>query len=260
MRAADGEDRGRRRRVMFRGGAPVLAALLAAAPAAAQDGWTFALSPYVWLPGISNSTDTAEGTINVDKSTSDVISDLDFAFMGAAEAKKGKWVLIGDFLYADLTSSAKTPLGRLWKSAEVETKLTATTVYAGYRVLENEKGFIDLLGGGRYFTLDLDLSLEPGCCKGRDTTVSDNWADPVIGARGRYLFNENWYATALADIGGFGGGSDQSWQAFGSVGYQFDERWSVQGGWRYMSVEKEVDGSDVGIDLSGPLVGLTFRF
>ena len=39
--------------------------LLAAAPAAAQDGWDFAITPYVWLPGLTNKlhTDTRFGTI-----------------------------------------------------------------------------------------------------------------------------------------------------------------------------------------------------
>ena len=65
---------------------------------------------------------------------------------------------------------------------------------------------------------------------------------------------------ASSDYGGFGGGSDESWQAFASVGYQFDPRWSVQGGWRYMAIEKEIDGRDLEVDLNGPLLGVTIRF
>jgi hypothetical protein len=63
----------------------------------------------------------------------------------------------------------------------------------------------------------------------------------------------------MADYGGFGG-SDSSWQAFASLGYQIDDRWSVQGGWRYLSLETEIEGRDVEMDLSGPLLGLTVRF
>jgi hypothetical protein len=233
--------------------------LVIAAPAAAADGWSFAVSPYVWLPGVSTSTDTPRGTVDVDTSMSDALSDLDFAFMGAAEARNGRWSLILDTLYADLSADKATPLGQLWSEAKVETKLSATTVYAGYRVLETERGSVDLLAGARFFSLDLTLSLEPGQLAGRSRSFDDDWVDPVFGARGRYDFDSKWFATAVADAGGFSG-SDQSWQVFASVGYQFDPRWSVQGGWRYLDVTREIDGQDVAIDLNGPILGFTYRF
>ena len=138
-------------------------ALLVAAPAAGQTpGWSFALSPYVWLPGVSTSTETDRGTVDVDTSASDAISALDFAFMGAFEMRNGRWGLILDLIYADLSSKASTPLGQLWSSAKVDTRLTAFTTYAGYRVFENEQAAIDLLGGARFYDLEVDLSLEVG--------------------------------------------------------------------------------------------------
>jgi hypothetical protein len=232
-----------------------------AGPAAAQtSGWSFALSPYVWVPGITTGAEIGAGRIEVDTSPSDAISDLDFAFMGAAEARHGRWGLILDLVYADLSTSADTPLGRLWDSVEVDTRLTAFTAYAGYRVLEADRGSIDVLAGGRFYSLDVGLTLEPGTRRGRSRDFDDTWADPVIGARGRFDFNERWFTTGLVDTGGFGGGSDESWQAFASVGYQFDPRWSVQGGWRYMAIQKEISGRDVEVDLSGPLLGFTVRF
>ena len=45
-----------------------------------------------------------------------------------------------------------------------------------------------------------------------------------------------------------------------TVGYQIDPRWSIQGGWRYMAVEKKIDGRDVEVDLNGPILGFTVRF
>ena len=236
-------------------------ALLLAAPAAAQTSdWSFALSPYLWLPGVSTSTETGRGSVDVDTSASDAIAALDFAFMGAAEARNGRWSLILDLVYSDLSSEADTPLGQLWRNAKVDTRLTAFTTYAGYRVFENEQAAVDLLGGARFFSLDLDLSLEPGLVPARSLDLSDTWADPVLGARARYDFTEAWFATVLGDYGGFGGGSNESWQLFASVGYQFNPRWSLQGGWRYLAVEKEIDGRDLEIDLSGPILGATFRF
>jgi hypothetical protein len=87
-----------------------------AGPAAAQtSGWSFAVSPYAWVPGISTAVDTAWGTVEVDKSSSDVLSKLDVAFMGAFEARKGRWGLIADLFYANLSQSRATPLGLLFR-------------------------------------------------------------------------------------------------------------------------------------------------
>lgn len=236
------------------------AAALGAGPALAQDGWQFALSPYVWLPGVSTAVDTGQGTVDVDTSASDAISDLDMALMAAFEARKGKWGLLVDLIYSDLASRASTPLGVLWDKAKVDTRMTALSVYAGYRVIEHDKGWLDVLAGGRFYWLDVDLRLTPGAARGRSFDLDGDWADPLIGLRGRYDFTDRWFATAIGDAGGFGGGSDESWQAIGLLGYQFDERWSIEAGWRYMSVEKELGGRDVAVDLSGPLIGVTARF
>ena len=240
--------------------AGLLALGLPAAAQEAAEGWTFGVTPYVWVPGFSTSVGTSRGTVDVDTSSSDALSDLDMAFMGAFEARKGRWGLILDLLYTDLSSSEPTPLGRAWSKANVDTKTTAFSVYAAYRVLENEKGFVDVLAGGRFFSLDVDLKLTPGRARGRSYDLSADWGDPLIGARGRYDFNDKWYATASADMGGFDSGSDSSWQAIGTLGYQFNEKWSAHGGWRHLAIEKEIDGLDVEVDLSGPILGFTYRF
>jgi hypothetical protein len=61
------------------------------------------LSPYAWVPGITAAVDTAWGTVGVDKSSSDLLSRLDIAFMGAFEARNGRWGLIADLFYANLS-------------------------------------------------------------------------------------------------------------------------------------------------------------
>ncbi len=58
---------------------------------------------------------------------------------------------------------------------------------------------------------------------------------------------------ALSDL-------DMGWQAFASVGYKFDARWSVQLGYRYMAIEKKIGEAETSIDLYGPLLGVTAHF
>jgi len=236
-------------------------AVALAAPALAQDsGWSFALSPYAWTPGLTSSVETAWGTVEVDKSIGDVLSDLDLAFMGAFEARNGRWSLIADLFYANISQSRTTPLGLLFSRAEFETEAKLLSGYAGYRVFEGSQVAVDLMAGFRVNSIDLDISLAPGLLAGQRFGTSETWVDPLIGGRARFDITDGWFATVLADVGGFRVGSDLTWQIFGSLGYQFDERWSVQGGWRYVAIEKTINGRDVEIDLNGPLLGLTVRF
>jgi hypothetical protein len=235
--------------------------VLLAAPAAGQDsGWRFALSPYLWTPGINASVGTAVGTVGVDKSSRDVLSALDFAFMGVFEARNGRWGLIADLFYADLSQSRATPLGLLFSRALIETTAKELSGYAAYRVEDSGRVALDLMAGVRVSSIALDLSLSPGLLGGRRLGVSETWVDPVVGGRARFAITDMWFATAFADVGGFGADSDLTWQAFASLGYQFNPRWSVQGGWRYFSAEKEIEGRDVNVDFSGPLLGFTARF
>jgi hypothetical protein len=235
--------------------------LMLAGPAAAQtSGWTFAVSPYAWVPGITAAVDTAWGTVEIDKSSSDVLSKLDIAFMGAFEARNGRWGLIADLFYADLSQSQATPFGLLFSQARIETEAKALSAYAAYRIHEDNRTSIDLMAGLRIQSLDIDLSLSPGLLPDQSFGISETWVDPLIGGRVRFAITDHWFATAFADVGGLDVGSDLTWQVFASLGYQFSERWSVQGGWRHVAIAKEIGGRDVDTDFSGPLLGFTVRF
>ena len=88
------------------------------------------------------------------------------------------------------------------------------------------------------------------------------WTDAVIAARVSRQFNDNWYGFAYADVGGFGIGdsSDLTWQAFAGAGYRFSETWSVAGGYRNLTIEREFGPLDVTSDVSGPFLGFQARF
>jgi hypothetical protein len=234
--------------------------VLTTATAATVAGWTFAFSPYLWAPGVSSSVDTRFGTLSADASVGDVVSSTNFALMGLVEARSGRWGLIADLVYTDLTERNDTPFGVLFSEARIDTRLTMASLYSGYRVYETPQVAVDLLAGARSISMDIDVSLSPGALLGRSFGLSEDWVDPLVGGRVRVDFAERWFTTLFADVGGFDGDSDSSWQAVAILGYQFDDRWSVQGGWRQLSIEKEIEGRDTSLDLGGPLIGFTARF
>lgn len=236
-------------------------ALVVALPlAAGAEEWDFRASVYGWTPGLDTTVGTPQGDLDASLSISDVLNDLDAAFMGTFEAQYGRWGLIGDLMYSDLTSSKGTPFGTLYSKGKVETALTTFTGYLAYRVWESDQGIFDFAGGFRAFWLDTTTTLVGGTQPTFSIGSENDWVDPVIAARARVNINDKWFATALADAGGYFDGSSSTWQVFASVGYQFNPTWSMQLGYRYMNIEKEQGQGDLSMAMSGPLIGVSASF
>lgn len=63
-----------------------------------------------------------------------------------------------------------------------------------------------------------------------------------------------------ADVGGFGVGSDLTWQLFGGVTYRFNQTVSAALGYRHLDVDYEKDSFVWNVSFSGPVIGALFRF
>ena len=236
------------------------ALLLMLPPAAEAQEWDFRASLYAWTPGLDTTIGTPAGDLDASLSISDVLEDLKGAFMGTFEAQYGRWGLIGDLLYSDLTSTKGTPFGTLYSKGKVDTSLTTFSGYLAYRVWESDQGTFDFAAGFRSIWLDTTTTLEAGLLPTYSASADDSWIDPVLAARARINIDEHWFATAFADGGGYWDGSSSTWQIFGSVGYQFNPTWSMQVGYRYMNIQKEQDLGDLSLAMSGPLIGVSASF
>lgn len=244
-----------------------LAAVLAAAtPGAAQEmaagsGWQWSGTLYGWLPGIDTTTGTDRGSVDSDVSTQDVIESLAAVFMGSFGGQYGRWSLVVDGLYANLSTDKDTPFGLLFKRADIELKMTAVTGWGMYRVAETPRGSLDLGVGVRWFDVDVTTDLRPGVIPtGESFNQSGSWAVPLVAARGRVALGERWFGKAVGDWGNDWNGDDETWQALLAVGYDLGDSWSLEAGYRWMWLQKELDGEPLDLKLSGPAIGITGRF
>jgi opacity protein-like surface antigen len=229
-------------------------------PATAQD-WEYSVSPYLWAPSIKTTVDNPLGESKTDTSFSGLFDALNAGAMLAAEARKGKWGIIGDLLYLNLESFGDTPFDTGFDGTRTTVKGGQITGYVAYRLHEDERVTFDLLGGARYWSLDTDVRFNAGLLPEENVGGTESWFDPVVGAQAQFKINEKWDATVRADYGSFGGGgAKQDWQAIGIVGYRLNDKWSLEGGYRYWELEKQVGELDVDLKLSGPIFGATYRF
>lgn len=224
-----------------------------------QDQWQFQLTPYVWIAGISGRAGIGALTVDVNAGITDDDIDLNFGFMSTFEARKNRLIILTDLQYSNLGSDRATP-GPLFTSANADFKTFVFDPEIGYRVAQNPaKGrFLDVLGGIRYWHLRTDLDITPGILPGVSITRSKQWVDAVGGLRGRMALTPKVFLTGKADLGG--GGSQFTYQLFGGVGIQLNEKIALIAGYRHLDVDYHRDGFLFDAALAGPIMGIGFRF
>ncbi|MEE4239422.1 MAG: hypothetical protein V2I51_22095, partial [Anderseniella sp.] len=132
----------------------VTAALLSALPTLGYaEKWEKVVTIYGWLPGLDTSIGTAFGDFESSSSGSDAISNLQMVFMGTFEAHYGRWGIVKDIIYVDLSDTQSTPFGRLFSDGTVDVSATGISGYLTYKFAENSTARYEVAGGFRYFDL-----------------------------------------------------------------------------------------------------------
>jgi len=243
------------------------------------DAWQWKASIYAWLPGISGDTRFPSGesgpSINVD--AGNVLSNLEFAFMGTVQARKGEWGIVTDLVYASLGGSKSNvrefTLGEAGLPAELtldatlDMKTWVWTLGGTYAMHETQRATTELVFGVRMLdvqqTLDWSLSGDigghglPGH-SGTSAAGGTNW-DAIIGVKGQAFLGsgQRWFLPWYLDAGT--GDSDFTWQAMAGVGYQFN--WGAMVlSWRHLDYRMASDTTIENLAFSGVLLGATFQW
>jgi len=206
--------------------------------------WNYSASMYMWAAGLDGK-DAILGN-EIDISFSDILDNLDMAFMGTFTAQKGKWGGLVDIVYMKLGNDIAPGLHFNYKAKIIAPSLT-------YQLIESDELQLHLLIGARYLYMENSLSTLP--------TRSGHVWDGVIGLKGQYNFTQRWFMPFQVDIGT--GDTDSTWQAFAGLGYAY-ENFDIIAGWR--SLNWNFDDKHPGgklfnnLTISGPMIGLKYRF
>jgi len=257
-------------------------ALVLAVPASAAaqtagndaDAWQFEITPYLFGAGLNGtvgiSTGLGDVSSDIDMSFGDNLDNLDSVFMALFEARKGRWTFGAEGIYlklkGEVANSWQGPLGNT-STGSLEATVTEQLyqITAGYRVLD-ERTKVDVLGAARYTQLDTKLNLavttgSPLLPDGsRSVSASESWWDPVIGVRVLVPLAEAWTLVGYADIGGFGVGSDLTYQLLAGVNWQFAKSVVAKAGYRYLCQDYQNNGFVWDMTASGVYLGAGFRF
>jgi len=229
-----------------------------------DDEWEVIVAPYVWTVGMSGDV-TIEGTeASADVDFEDILDNLDVAGRLRLEVRRGRVGFFVDPTYVNLSTDGNVgPVG-----VGIDTECMFVEFGGYYRVgigpieeFEVEVATVDLLVGGRYWDIEskIDFPASP------DAQGGEEWIDPIVGVR--FVAADPMAGLSIlveGDIGGFGAGSDLTWNVTTLLGWRFMERATVWLGYRVLDVDYD-EGSgasrfEFDAVMSGPLAGCALRF
>lgn len=254
---------GRRRRVPL--ALTVLASVAIAPRTEAQavgepERWEVSWTPYLWATGLDGEVGSRGRTTDVDLGFSDVVKDLDGAFVLPIELRKGRWGLVSELILFKLSDQSGTP-GPAFGSVEVSVNETLVQLLPFYRILPQDPVVLDLLAGGRLWHLSAELDFTEGVLPGLVAEATERWIDPIVGARVLADIGERWRVHGYGDLGGFGISSHFTWQLLATIGYEIGEGTVLRFGYRHIDVDfdDDEDGFVFDAGTGGWILGVTIR-
>ncbi|UCD53187.1 MAG: hypothetical protein JSW27_11195 [Phycisphaerales bacterium] len=225
-------------------------------PAGAQDEpakkWTFDVSLYGLAAGMSGDMTVRGVDADLDVGFDDIWDNLEFGAMGKVRIGYNRWAFNTEVIYMALAAS------KSGVDAELDQWIVEPAL--SYKVCRE----FEPLVGVRYNNISGEIKGPGVLPTPRIPTGTQDWWDPIVGADFHLPLAAKWSLNLRGDIGGFGAGSDLTWQAFPYVSWQFAKRGSLQAGYRWLYTDYETgSGADefrYDVLSQGLQLGLTLNF
>ena len=203
---------------------------------AAKKKGHFLVQPYLMFPNMNGTSGIANlPDASVDLSASDIFSHLHLGAMLYVEATIDKWAISSDILYMNLKEDVSP--GILIASGEVTMKQVGWEV-AGLRKVQP---WLEVGAGLRLNNINAELDLNikqiSGGTVNSKKNLTQTWVDPVLITRAKLPLSNKFLLQFRGDLGGFGIGSDFTWQIQVDAAYNFSKKFLMALGYRIISVD-----------------------
>ena len=204
-----------------------------------SERWGFVLVPYLWVPSADGTGDTGT-TPPLDI---DLFGGFDAALPLAFEAYSPDrtFTVLLEGLYLRLRGD----------EGLLETKTEGLMIEGGFGVALGDRRLWSVLAGARYVDVSYEASL--GSVMGE---ASGDWVDPWIGTLGTVPLGGRWSGRFRGDIGGFGVGSELTWQAMALLRADFGRRVGIELGYRAISLSFREPDFEYDVTYHGPILRL----
>ena len=212
--------------------------------------WSYKVTPYLWVPGVDASLAVGPNP-PVEGSTS-ILDVLDGAFLITGEARRDDWAILGEFNYLNLSDDLAFVGGN--PIAGWEFSGTLATLAAARTFYETPAVRVEALAGVRRWDVTATTTV-----LNASASVDKDWIDPIVGVQVDAPVGARTRLKGMANIGGFGVGSEAQWEVVAQAEWRASDLISVAGGYRVIDVEFD-DGAVIDLNLGGPFVAVSFNF
>ena len=230
-----------------------------ASSARSASEWQVSVSPYFWMAGIQGKV--GQFNLPAAKVKSDfgqIFNELDFAFMGIVEARRGPYSIFADVAYTKTSIKDSAPQGVSLREIGVSSQAFSGLLGGGYSVLRTDAAVLDVIAGVRVWSVSTKLTFHGGLLDQVSKRDSATWVDVVAGVKGAYFLTDRAYLTGWGNIGA--GQADLDWDVVAGLGYQFKDNLSAVLGYRIQGVDYSRHGFRYDMIQKGPIMGLSFTF
>ncbi len=218
--------------------------------------WHYYGMAYIWFPGIHGTAGIRGFDTSVHVTAGEIFSNFRGGFLGDFIPTCGRFSAPTDILWMRLRDSKAIPFPPDY-SVRTDLGMTIITPKVNYLLVNNPKIKIYGTAGPRIWHESTTLGLVP-TINGNNLSKSVTWTDFVMGARFSMLLGAKASVDVLGDAGE--GGATLDYQLGGLLNYQVKPKWTLQGGWRYLTVHCGNNGSVLNSSIQGILIGATYKF
>tara|TARA_R110002096_G_scaffold28985_5_gene87511 strand:+ start:1167 stop:1964 length:798 start_codon:yes stop_codon:yes gene_type:complete len=223
-----------------------------------ESDWSFEFMPYLWAASVEGSNAIGNLSTSYTYDFDELLKDLNMTAMFVGGFKYKRLGFIADFQYLKVSPGRPTR-GPVFGNVSLTLEQTSLALLGSYDLIANDRFTFAIIGGARYLNVDTTLTVSPGVApvgfSRRSSTTS--W-DAVGGFRAKYFLDDQWFLSAYGDYGS--GDSDQTWQAYGGVGYIINDSWHTSVGYRVLSYETSTARTTANTDTSGIFIGFGYSY
>ena len=128
-------------------------------PAHEENPWVFLLAAPGWAAGVSGDVGVGKFISYASVSPKKVIQSYDMVVSLRGEVSKGRFGVMGDFMYLSLSDGVGT--NTVVNKVDYRLDETIGQLALRWRLIENPKGSVDIYGGARYMSMYQQVTLQP---------------------------------------------------------------------------------------------------
>lgn len=248
---------------------PVFVATASAADISGTDssqsdsGWGVYWPTYLWAAGMNGTARTLpplpEADVDISFGDSlEALKDLDAGLITTVFVHNNRFRMMADVNWMRLSPQQDIAFAGNSATISIGSETLSLMGAVGYRLVELDHVNLDVYAGAKYWFMENSAKVEPALVTPNSISKENTWVDGVIGAQLTSDITDHAYISLIGFVGT--GGSKFYGDAYGGIGYRFNDKYDAFAGYRAMQVNH--DDGDFSYDVlqHGPLLGMGVKF